>query len=125
MKAAGSTPPASASSPPAANGASRPGPTPAASSPPPGRTCRCPQSPRKPSPERRFVPPAQAPPRATPEEPSADPATTKPSRMRASILNGNRARRQEGGENGYADPTYGPELLRRLANQNPPSQRWK
>jgi hypothetical protein len=24
-----------------------------------------------------------------------------------------------------ADPTYGPELLRRLANQNPPSQRWK
>src|SRR5271170_5454619 len=60
MKAAGSTPPASASSPPAANGASRPGPTPAASSPPPGRTCRCPQSPRKPSPERRFLPPAQA-----------------------------------------------------------------
>src|SRR5208282_2320201 len=30
------------------------------SSPPPGRTCRCPQSPRKPSPERRFLPPAQA-----------------------------------------------------------------
>src|SRR5271156_3039415 len=60
MKAAGSTPPASASSPPAANGASRPGLTPAASSPPPGRTCRCPQSPRKPSPERRFLPPAQA-----------------------------------------------------------------
>src|SRR5271156_1224284 len=56
MKAAGSTPPASASSPPAANGTSRPGPTPAASSPPPGRTCRCPQSPRKPSPERRFPP---------------------------------------------------------------------
>src|SRR5271156_3559084 len=56
MKAAGSTPPASASSPPAANGAARPGPTPAASSPPPGRTCRCPQSPRKPSPERRFPP---------------------------------------------------------------------
>jgi hypothetical protein len=24
-----------------------------------------------------------------------------------------------------ADPTYGPELLRKLANQNPPSQRWK
>ena len=24
-----------------------------------------------------------------------------------------------------ADPTYGPELLRRLANQDPPSQRWK
>src|SRR5271154_5694541 len=60
MKAAGSTPPASASSPPAANGASRPGPTPAASSPPPGRTCRSPQPPRKPSPERRSLPPAQA-----------------------------------------------------------------
>src|SRR5271163_2842330 len=82
------------------------GSTPAASSPPPGRTCRCPQSPRKPSPERRFLPPAQAPPRATPEEPSADPATTKPSRMHASILNGNRARRQEGGENGYMKINY-------------------
>src|SRR5271154_4737424 len=60
MKAAGSTPPASASSPPAASAASRPGPTPAASSPPPGQAYPRPQFLRESSPERRFIPSAQA-----------------------------------------------------------------
>src|SRR5271170_6070657 len=52
MKAAGSTPPASALSTPAASGASTLGPTPAASLPPPEPNGPCPTSPFRPPPER-------------------------------------------------------------------------